>query len=203
MLNDEEIDAFWLWFSGVAARLAADIEDETLGADLDARVARLGDIGWEVGPGTNAACALVVSPDGVRERLSLTERIVARAPQIPGWEIHSSKPPKVWDLRFEMQCDSGRTVDVDAREWRYVLWKFPDGTFDVVVEQRDLQGVTDADRLRAAAIVVEGTVGERIRLSILPRIEGLESLPADQAGKATPIRHLREHLARLGVGNGG
>ena len=195
MPSDLEIQAFWAWFAGSAARLAAELEDRALLAELDARVSALGEVAWEVGPGEGDLLSLVISPDGVRDRLPATRHIIAHAPAIPGWELHPARPPKTWDLRFAIEHADGAVAHFDARPWRYALHRFPDWSFDLVVEQP----YVPADEVSelAAAIVVDGVLGEAARLELIADIEPVHALPPALVKKATPIVHLGDHIRSL------
>ena len=161
------------------------------------RVSRLGDVTWEIGPGSNGSNALVISPDGKKELLETTRRIVDLAPEIPGWELHSSRPRRDWDLRFSIEGSSGETIAVDAREWYYVLYKFADGTFDIVVEQSNLDAVDEDERYRAATVLLDGQIGEARRIELIGGIEAVAALNDSDREKASPVKTLADHLNSL------
>jgi hypothetical protein len=96
------------------------------------RVSDLGCPAWEIGPGEQTDWFLALSPDRDPGSLALTREIVREAPKLPGWEILSCRPRKKWDLRFEIEGTSG-PIEVDARSWRFVAYRYPDGIYDVVV----------------------------------------------------------------------
>ncbi len=192
----EAIHAFWGWFGTVARGLARNLENRALLRELDARVSSLADIVWEVGPGKNAENALVVSPDGSRDLLQVTERIVRLAPAIDGWEFLSARPPRDGILEFSVKSEAGEWMDVDARDWRYVLYRFPDGMFDIIVEENNLVDVSEGARYSAAVIALDGILGERQRLGLFHTIDGVEKLTSDVAGAASRISLLREHVGK-------
>ncbi|HRI69810.1 MAG TPA: hypothetical protein PK156_36525 [Polyangium sp.] len=196
---NDKIAAFWRWFQTIADDLAADFEDEQLQAELDKRIAQLGDISWELGPGIVEENALVMTPDGSRDWLPVTQHIVELAPRISGWEFQSARPPRKWDMQFSIEGAGGTHLDIDARPWRYVLFTYPDNTFDIVLEQNNLHSVDDDDRYAAAVVLLDGVVGERRRLALLGGIECVETLSADHACKANPMHHLAQHLDSLVV----
>ncbi len=152
---------------------------------------------WEVGPGVEAENALVLTPDGALEQLPTTRRIVAGAPTIPGWEFHSARPPKAWTCEFSIESERGRTIHIDARRWRYVLFRFPDRTFDIVLEQSNLANVSADERYTAAVVLLDGILGEVERLEWIRGIDPVETLSEEHANKTNPIDVLREHLASL------
>jgi hypothetical protein len=139
---------FWSWFSGVAA-LGEDFEDPALLDDLDARVGGLGEgLTWELGPGPHGENVLAISPDGDRALLSEAERVVSSAPPVPGGRFLGGRQARSPALELSIEADDGGTIEVDATRWRYVLFTWKDGTFDVLVETRGLEERSEGDRHR-------------------------------------------------------
>lgn len=196
-VRDMGIQSFWEWFETIAANLGRDLENQALLTELDRRVSDLGDVSWEVGPGQEEENALVITPDGARQQLPTTRRIVARAPRIPGWEFHWARPPRTWTLEFSIDSEQAGRIQVDARSWRYVLLRFPDHTFDVVLEQGNLKDVSERDRYTAAVVLLDGILGELKRLELIGGIEPVAVLPEEQTSKANPIEVLSKHLESL------
>ena len=198
-LDDEAIASFWAWFESVAARLGADFDNATLLDELDARVSALGDVTWEIGPGVREENALALSPDGDREGLALTERIVSMAPSIAGWELHAFRParPGAAAYQFALRGDSGEEVDVDAGAWRYVLLRAPEEQFDIILEQPTLTTASEDDRYTAGIILLDGLLGERARLLHLRDVACVARLSPAHDAKASPVSALPAHLASL------
>jgi hypothetical protein len=188
---------FWQWFSSVAPKLAVNLENDEILRELDTKAASLGGLSWEVGPGLVKPNALVLSPGGSMKLLDLTREIVGIAPELPDWEYHYAKPPKKWRLQYVVHDAEDKPVPIDASEWEYVLLKLPDGTFDVVVRAPNLQDMHEDVRQMAAEVAVEGMVGELSRLRHIAGIEVVIEWKEKYRGKATPLRHLGDHLQSL------
>jgi hypothetical protein len=108
---DAQIAEFWNWFQSVANDLAqAKFDDKSLLAELEMRVLEMGDVAWELGPGLLEKHALIISPDGAKEWLPVTEHIVDQAPSIPDWEFQSARPPRDWDMRFSIEGSNRRSA---------------------------------------------------------------------------------------------
>lgn len=195
--TDENIMAFWTWFQRIADELAESFESPRLLNELDAHVSQLGDVSWELGPGSHAENALAISPDGAADLLPLTRRIVSLAPQIPGWEFLPARPARVPHFTFSITSTSGQMIDVDAHKWRYVLYRFPDGSFDIVLEQVGLLPDSADDRYMAAVTFLDGLLGEASRLARIRDVEPVDALTVEQAQKANPVTVLRDHLDSL------
>lgn len=183
------MDAFWAWFAKNSGRLSGDPEDEALLEELDRRVLALGCPAWEIGPGENAAWFLALSPDRDRRTLPLTQEIVRRAPTIGGWEFLPHRPKKRWDLRFDIEGES-RPMAIDARRWRYVAYRYPDGVYDLVISVGDGVNLAGSDRELAVQIAVEGQLGEEALLTRVNEVEAVVELSAEQASKSQPLTTL-------------
>lgn len=159
-MKPPRVAAFWEWFCSAAPHFGTQFQNEELLGELDHRVVALGDFAWEVGPGLTQPNAFVLSPGGDRKLLALTAAIVAEAPAIDGWEVHSAKPPKQWDLRFEIEDERGNRQLLDASTWQYAMH----GEREVEVYGYDLIRLSPAYAKWAAEIALDGILGERERL---------------------------------------
>lgn len=194
---DEHIDAFWSWFCGIAGRLEASFDTPALLRQLDHEVRKLGNLAWELGPGVGAENALTLSPDGDPELLQLTERIVARAPALPRWELFDSRQPREPAYVFSLGGGASDDLAIDASGWRYALLRYRDGGIGLVLEQGNLAGASEADRYLAACILVDGLLGERRRLRWVTDVQPVRALADDLAAKANPVTVLVNHLRQL------
>jgi hypothetical protein len=126
--------------------------------------------------------------------LPVTRYIIKLAPKIPGWELHPARPAKRgWKLQVTVEGD--REVTYDATPWRYVLYEFEDGTFDIVVEQNNVG--TEPVSYVAAVIIVDGFLGEEVRIELFGEIEPVNELSEEQTPKATSITKLADHVQSI------
>lgn len=189
--------AFWNWFSQNASligRLLNDSDSHHIDELLSPRVRSLGEgIRWEVGPGVETEYRFSLSPNGNRDRLRLTDAIVAAAPNVIGWKFHSGKPPKQWDLRLNV-----RDVPIDARPWQYLLTGYNDGEFyDVTLVAPNLPASIDDLRDLAGYLVLEGILGERVVIERIGRIELVSDVPQSSVDRLSDIAVLASHLRHL------
>ena len=189
MTTDDELDAFWAWFAEISDALADDPQDDARLAELDRRVYALGCPAWEIGPGNEEGWFLALSPAGDADALALTQEIVGRAPEVPGWEFLPHRPKKNWFLQFEIEGDKG-LIQIDARSWHFVAYRYPDGVYDLVVSVGREIDLSAEDRELAVRIAVEGQLGEEALLTRLNEIRAVVELSADQVGKARPLTSL-------------
>jgi hypothetical protein len=193
--SDAAIIEFWKWFCTVSDRLAQDYEDQEILDELDSRVSTLGEVAWELGPGKARECALTITPDGDRQLLSWTQRIVAMAPELPDWEFYCARQKKEWELQFSIEAEAGQLLEVDARSWRYALLRVGEGIFDIILEQAGLPDVGEEARYTAAVVLLDGLLGEATRLLSIADIEPTKALDSELSKKANSIAHLDDHLA--------
>ena len=189
-----EILAFWAWFAAVANELEEDFLNEALQDELQARLSCFGEVTWELGPGVTAENALAISPDGDPDLVPTTRRIVAMAPDLPRWEFHSTRPAKAEAFEFSIRTSDADEVAIDARSWRYVLFGYPDKTFDIVLEQGNLRDASEDERYTAAVVLLDALLGEGKRLLLIGDIEPVVALRPEVAVNASPISVLAEHL---------
>lgn len=189
MSTEDDIRAFWGWFAETRERISERPTDEAVIEELDRRVSGLGCPAWEIGPGDQTDWFLALSPDGDPGQLGLTREIVRAAPSLPGWEILPFRPRKKWDLQFEFEGVSG-PIQVDARGWRFVAYRYADGVYDLVVLVRDEPSLSPLDRELAARIVVEGQLGEEVLLTAVNEIEAVVELSDVEIGRSQPLSTL-------------
>jgi hypothetical protein len=182
-------DAFWRWFAGVSGALATDPTNDDLIGELDSRIAALGCPGWEIGPGSTKAWFLALSPCGDPEQLPVTRVLVGEAPELSNWEFLPARPPKQWDLYFEVAGEAG-PLEIDARGWEFVLYRYPDNLHDVVVLVPDTLLLSPADRTLVARIAVEGQLGEEPLLTSIRDIEAVTDWSDAERERARPLRTL-------------
>jgi len=178
---DAAADAFWAWFASAG---------DGFPREMDARVAGLGELAWEVGADAGGRW-LAISPGGNPDLLPLTRAVVARAPRMPGWTFHPAKPPRDWDRTFSL----GGGVRIDANAWRYLLQRFPDGTLDVEIAAPDLMRYEEPLRVHAARIALDGELGEERRLACVQEIYVFYGFEAADAEAARPFEDLKGDLA--------
>ena len=95
---------------------------EDLISQLEKRVFAIERLDWEIGPGRNAPNMFALSPHGDHELLQITRNIVAKAPELDGWEFYPTKPPREWNLVFDVVAN-GKDVEIDAKLWEFVVYR--------------------------------------------------------------------------------
>ena len=193
---ESQIKSFWDWFAGVAPILADTPNRADLLAELDKRVTRMNPaLSWEIGPGLQESWQLVISPSLSRELRNATSRIVKLAPRIEEWEFHSSRQVKDWDFTFQLSRSEGEFIDIDASRWTFVLLRYPDGLKEVLLKADHLpRSLNEEDRHEAAAIALEGVLGEELFLQAIDDFDLVDVLEDRFLGKDRPIKSLRRAI---------
>jgi hypothetical protein len=191
--RQHQINEFWTWFSANAEALAANPEDSILLEELDGRVHRLGaELSWEIGPGLSKPWQLVISPNLDRDLRELTRSIVAEAPSLNDWEFHPTRQRKEWDYKVELTGeDGGPAMVIDASNWTFVLLRYPDGIREILLKGAGLPVLEDDERWQAAAITLEGILGEDVLLETVDEFELVDNLEPRFAERERPIQGLR------------
>jgi hypothetical protein len=191
-LFEHKVEQFWLWFQARASGETAGVQ--FLG-DLRARLTELGVLTWEVGPsaGGEKSHTLALSPNPTGSNLERIREIVAAAPRVEGWTFSAGKERKEWDRVFKWG-ESG--VEIDARDWRVTLFRYPDGLYEVVFLNPTFPTNGVSDVLPVLDFVVESELGELTALSRVCKID-FETRPSREMRRsAIPLRMLRGAVLR-------
>lgn len=192
-----DINMFWDWFSKHSKDLGENFDNEKVLAEIDDRLMDLGGFAWEIGPGSKTKNQLVISPGGDLNLLPITKEIVSYAKTIPGWEFHYAKPPKEWDLMFDFEKDNGDVIGINASNWQYVLLRYEDGGFEIIIQTHDLDSLSEDDQLVASEILLDGILGEEIRMLHISYIDVVKKFDNQYISKSSDIKNLDSHLKTL------
>jgi hypothetical protein len=192
----EDITNFWNWFSENCQLFGNHFDNIELINELDKQIVDLGkgQLSWEIGPGVNEDNALVISPNGNSDLLEYTKEIVANAKQCANWEYHFAKPPKQWDLVFSFQTEAGKTIQVDALEWKCILLQYEDGMYGTIICCSNLKKLNQSDRQMVGEILLDGILGEEKRIRLIDDIEMLYKFTKADESKAGYVRDMAKYL---------
>lgn len=191
--NATAIEEFWNWFALIANSLEKDFNQEGLLKDLDDRISQLGDITWEIGPGKTAPNILIVSPSGDKSLLSLTKDIVKHAPQIKNWEFYYAKPPKEWISVFSIYDNDDFEYVINIESWEYNLYKFADGSYDIVIKADNIKNLTLDLQQIAMEVALDNILGEEKRIGSFEIIERVDYF--ENKTKGILVSKLKEQLS--------
>lgn len=150
-------DAFWTWFGTQAAGLLkVERSHDPLLTDLAAELSRVRPgLVFELGPSGEHPRSFVISADGISTLFPEVLRLVAAAPELPGWSIRAFRPRRTGAMRVELE---GRSLG----SWDIWFRAFPEGSR--VRLQLFVRGLTDAvfaERATAVFLLLDAALGER------------------------------------------
>lgn len=193
----DTIKEFWNWFAHNCNSLEENYENTELLDQLDQWIYKLGDFSWEIGPGINAANALTISPNGDKNLLQSTKTIITYAKKCSGWEFYYAVPPKNWNLIFDFETKDNYPVEINAQEWEYVLLKYEDDMFEIIIKATNLNELRDDDKIIAAEILLDGVIGEEQRIQDICAIEVVNDFDKEYRERKSNITNLIKHLNEL------
>ena len=185
-----QIEEFWDWFVEVSDWLIAGIEKGAYMRQLDERLRELHpQLRWEICPGVSRARQLTISPNLDPGLRGTARDIVFAAPVLAKWEFCPARQPKEWDYKLHLASDGMTPVELDASNWVFVLLSSPDGGFYVLLSDRNLPPLTEAQRRQAAADVLCNLLGEELVMDTIRDFELVSNFHPYAQG-VSPIRSL-------------
>lgn len=183
-------EAFWRWFSLITDDIAANPNNPEFINQLDQRVAAVWPkLAWEIGPDQTGYWYFALSPNLNKALVASARDAIRNAPTISGWRLFSTRQRKVWDGKFEFESQ-GRVLQLDSSGWQYVLLRYPGGDTEIILSAAEAGPLSAVDRWQAAAIVIEGHLGEACVLEYVNSF-GLEpALNERLSAKAKPLHQL-------------
>jgi len=183
---------FWNWFHVNAGSIVSEIEKGARLDELDRKVNNLApDLSWEVGPGIDKQWQLVISPNLNRSLRKTACMIVAGSPELDEWEFHSARQKKDWDYRVEIEIDKIDTpLSIDAKSWRFVLLRYPDGVQEILIEANGIPKVEKEDRRLICEVVLESLLGEETLLNSVDEFELVDKFESQLEAQVRSIRDL-------------
>ena len=191
----------WKWFLGNEQAIIDAVKNEQatdyLIENLDNLVLDLGVFTWEIGAGKSKPWSFTISPNGDRDLLEVSQKIMEQAPDLDHWEFNNCKPPKDWDRRFSIYDDNMDEQAIDASSWKYAALRSDDGMIELILEAGNVEHLDHDTTNTAANLVVLNELGEEIKIKRISSVVIVDQLDPEYSTKKNDIRHLRAHLLSL------
>lgn len=193
-MKKEIINSFWSWIKNNIEYLAPKkITTEYINL-LDEEIGKLADFSWEIGfDNIVNKNFLTISPEGDTELLELSRTIINEAPTIEGWIFYSAKPPKQWKLIFNLLIN-GEKIQFNATEWKYILYKYPDNVYDIVIKVPQFYMPYKEYFHQIGDIAVTGELGEEFVIEYVNEIELVYEFNEREIGKGKDFVHLKTEI---------
>jgi hypothetical protein len=192
MRSNRRLNEFWNWFAANAESISSNARPDLL-EKLNEKLRQVDQrLSWEIGPGRHEPWLLAISPNLDKSLVDDARKVITEAPEIPGWELYATRQPKQWDFRVEIDCGSSHEkVYLDASDWQFVLLRYPDGLREILLTGPNLPVLTDDQRWQAAAIVLEGVLGEESLLENVDEFELVVKMEPRFKNNKRPISELK------------
>lgn len=197
-LNDTKIESLWRWFVVNENQIIDSFQKESLTnyivENLDNLILDFGMFTWEIGPGKVKPWFLTISPNGDRDLIRVSQKIIEHAPNLDDWEFNYCKPAKDWDRRFIIYDSNMNEQNIDASNWKYVMLRNEDGMIDLILEAMNITHL-DHDTARTAAdIIVTSEIGEETKIQKILSVDIVDKLERQYNSRKTEIQYLKKHL---------
>jgi hypothetical protein len=182
-------EKFWHWFSVHASQIAEHPNDTDVITMLDQHVLDTWpELAWEIGPEPTGDWFFALSPNLNGDLAASARHAISCAPTIKGWTFHPTRQRKYWNGRFEFKSLE-RVLQFDSSLWHYLLLRYPEGDTEVVLFAFEARLLSANERWQAAAIVLEGLLGEACMLDKVNSF-ALEPAPDDKLSTEVKPLHL-------------
>lgn len=170
-METKNITDFWNWFKTNSKYLEPKKITDDYIDELDKHLEDLADFSWEIGFDDRVKkYFLAISPEGDLDLFERSKIIISHAPIIEDWIFYPAKPPKKWKLIFDVFID-GEKVRFDASTWKYILYRFDDGIYDIVIKIPTSYKPYEDHFDEIGMIAVSGELGEAFVIEYVNEIE--------------------------------
>jgi len=158
----EPIKSFWHWFATNTSGLANMYSNRAFD-DLSKAVSRELDkveeqLAWEIGPGKSKQYLFTISSEGNPRLRQIAETMIRFAPELPGWEFYSSKPPRQPAGKVYLP---ERNIEFDTSGWKFIPLEHPEiGRLNLLVLDERLALSDREAALKAVSIYLDELLGE-------------------------------------------
>jgi len=169
-MDEEKILNLWRWFHTNELKIRESIEknlrneQEAIVQNLDNLVLDLGMFSWDIGPGKNKPWFFTISPNGDKELLAKTKKIMTDAPELDSWEFNYAKPAKKWDRILNVYDTEMELRTIDTSNWNYVTIKSESEEIEVLLEAENIAQLDNETANNTASLFVINEIGEEAKI---------------------------------------
>jgi hypothetical protein len=153
---------FWSWFSVNAQtlqQLHRNREFTAVAREVNRELDKVEpQLAWEIGPGKNEPNLLTISAEGNATLRPFAEKMIELAPQLKGWEFHSSRPARHPPAVVRLPESA---VAFETSGWEFLPVEQPErGWLDLVIVDNQLADCERELALKAVSIYLDELLGE-------------------------------------------
>ena len=153
-------ERFWSWFCKNLTAIEHNYNDAAVVDELDKEVSLAWpELSWEIGPDASGGWYFALSPNLDIAKRDMARWAIQTAPRVPGWKFYPARQRKEWSGRFKISTSKG-AMEINAGTWEFVLLRYADGETEVFLIGPEALLLSEDERWHAAAVVVEGLLGE-------------------------------------------
>lgn len=194
-VDRNKVNRFWEEFSVLSQEIIKSPDNNKVIERVDYLVKELGGYDWEYGPSEKGEYYFCLSPNLQEELLKKVDEIVSLAPVIYDWEIISGKPRKKEFLKgWTMFNEDNTEILVDTDNWKCVVYKFPDNTYDIDFKISGVEGNEDTQYL-AVDIHLTNLLGERNYLRLIKGVNIVPEFSKEAIGRTVMVKDLTNYIS--------
>ena len=200
-MNEIKIEYLWKWFIANEPQILEAVENgsasDHLVESLDNLVLDMGMFTWEIGAGQTKPWFFTISPNGDKDLLKVSRKIIAHAPDLKNWEFNYCKPPLDWDYQFNIYDGNMDLQHIDAAKWKYTPIHAENGKIELIIEAENINHLDHETALSAAELVVASELGEEAKIHKIESVDIVDQLDPEYAAKKSDIQDLKAYLLSL------
>jgi hypothetical protein len=198
--NEDQILAFWQWFVKNEVLIKDSLENsnsihrEGIVEQFNEYILGLGVLTWDVGVNENDKWFLMLSPNGNKEMLLISEKIMEASPGHMNWLFYSSRPAKDWNREFVIYDNDMDEQKIDASQWHYIVLEDDEGELELLIEAKNLSHLELDVSETAVEQFLIGEVGEATLMRRVSSIELVHTFEEEYEASKSQVSELKEHL---------
>ena len=200
-MNEIKIENLWRWFIANERHIIDAIRNESVSdhiiENIDNLILDLGTFTWEIGAGKVKPWFFTISPNGDRDLIKVSQKIIEHAPNLKNWEFNYSKPAKDWDRRFIIYDGIMHELKIDASNWKFVALQNEDGMIELILEAANIRHLDRETATTAADLFVSNEIGEETKIRKVLSVDIVDQLEPQYNSQKTRIQDLKQHLDEL------
>jgi len=199
-LNYDNIIGFWQWFVKNEKLIKDCIENEHstdrefIVEQMNEYILSFGVLTWDMGLNDDNNWFLMLSPNGDKDMLKVSQHIMIEAPEHMDWLFYASRPAKHWNRQFSVYDEYMDEQFIDASDWHYLFFENEDGKLALVVEAKNVAHLDIEIVETAGEQFVIHEIGELAWMTHIASVEIVPNLESEHEDEKTSVRELKAHL---------